>query len=79
MRVLITAIPFIWSILCLPFVNVAHPFVLGIPFVAFWELPGIIISVIALQLLWNVDHKPGGIASKDHLYMDPNVSRDDIK
>ena len=52
---------------------------MNIPFVAFWELAGIIISVIALQLLWNVDHKPGGIASKDHLYMDPNVSRDDIK
>ncbi|MBC3536815.1 DUF3311 domain-containing protein [Megasphaera hominis] len=79
MRVLLTAIPFIWSVICLPFVNISHPFILGLPFVAFWELFGILVAVAALHFLWKIDHRPGGIATKDHLYMDPSVKKEDIR
>lgn len=57
MRVLLTAIPFIWIILALPFVNTVHPHILGLPFVAFWIQSGVVVTVICVHTLWSLDKK----------------------
>ena len=57
MRILLTAIPFVWIILCLPFANVTHPMVFGLPFVAFWIQLGVVISVFCIHTLYMHDKK----------------------
>jgi len=57
MRVLLTAIPFIWIILALPFTNVTHPMVLGLPFVAFWIQLGVVVTVFCIHTLYMYDKK----------------------
>lgn len=56
-RFILTAIPFIWIILCLPFVNFVHPFVFGLPFLAFWIQAGVVVTVFCIHTLYMMDKK----------------------
>lgn len=56
-RFLLTAVPFIWMIGCLPFANRVHPFVFGLPFLAFWIQLGVIVTVICVRALYELDRK----------------------
>jgi uncharacterized membrane protein len=57
MRTILTAIPFIWIILALPFANTTHPMILGLPFVAFWIQLGVVVSVVCIHTLYIHDKK----------------------
>lgn len=56
-RVLLTLIPFIWSIGLLPFANRVKPLVMGLPFLAFWLVAGIIIAFLCIKVLYTFDSK----------------------
>ena len=56
-RVLLTLIPFIWTIGMIPFVNRVKPLVLGLPFLAFWLVAGIFVAFLCLWALYRVDSK----------------------
>ncbi|WP_196593645.1 DUF3311 domain-containing protein [Pectinatus sottacetonis] len=57
MRIILTAIPFIWIILSLPFVNHIQPLIFGLPFVAFWIQLGVVITVFCIHRLYVMDTK----------------------
>ncbi|WP_312420296.1 DUF3311 domain-containing protein [Anaerospora hongkongensis] len=59
-RVLLTLIPFIWSIGLLPFANRVKPLVMGLPFLAFWLVAGIIIAFLCIKALYTLDSKNNG-------------------
>lgn len=54
---ILTAIPFIWIILCLPFANRVHPYILGMPFLAFWFQAGVIVSIICIHRLYVIEQR----------------------
>ena len=56
-RVLLTLIPFIWTIGMIPLVNRVKPLVLGLPFLAFWLVAGIFVSFVCLSVLYRIDAK----------------------
>jgi hypothetical protein len=56
-RILLTLIPFIWTIGLLPFANRVKPLVLGLPFLAFWLVAGIIIAFLCIKALYSLDSK----------------------
>lgn len=56
-RFVLTAVPFVWIILCLPLANRAHPFIFGIPFLAFWTQLGVLITVFCIHALYTMDKK----------------------
>lgn len=53
----LTAVPFLWMIVALPFVNRFHPQILGLPFIAFWIQLGVVVSVFCIHTLWELDKK----------------------
>ncbi len=53
-KIVFTIIPFIWIIGLLPFANRVKPFVLGLPFVAFWLMTGIIVTFICTSILYKL-------------------------
>lgn len=55
LKVVLTLIPFIWTIGMIPFVNRVKPFVLGLPFLAFWLLAGIIVAFLCIGALYRLD------------------------
>ncbi|MGA2083507.1 MAG: DUF3311 domain-containing protein [Holophaga sp.] len=57
LQVLLTLIPFAWTIGGLPFANRVRPFVLGLPFLAFWVLMGIPIGFLCLLAIWKLEHR----------------------
>jgi hypothetical protein len=56
-KVILTAIPFIWTIGMVPFVNTVKPFVFGLPFLAFWMIAGIFVAFLCLGGLYRIDCK----------------------
>lgn len=56
-KVVLTLIPFIWTIGMLPFVNHVKPLVLGLPFVAFWLISGIFVAFLCIGALYKIDSK----------------------
>lgn len=56
-KVLLTLIPFIWTIGMIPFVNRVKPLVLGLPFLAFWLVAGIFVAFFCLKVLYRMDSK----------------------
>lgn len=54
---ILTAIPFLWIIGGLPFANRVHPYVLGMPFLAFWFQFGVIVSVICIHRLYVLEER----------------------
>ncbi len=59
-KVILTLIPFVWTIGCLPFVNTVKPIVFGLPFLAFWLCCTIPISFICLSILYRMDAGKNG-------------------
>lgn len=55
LKILLTLVPFAWTIGCIPLVNRVRPFVLGLPFLAFWVLAGIIIAFLCLLAMYHID------------------------
>lgn len=56
-KVVLTLIPFVWTIVMLPFVNHVKPLVLGLPFVAFWLISGIFVAFLCIGALYKIDSK----------------------
>lgn len=56
-KIILFIIPFIWSVLLVPFVNKIEPFIFGLPFLAFWETMGIFIASICIGLTYHIDLK----------------------
>ncbi|WP_040683337.1 DUF3311 domain-containing protein [Thermosinus carboxydivorans] len=54
-KVILTLIPFIWTIGMIPFVNRVKPFVLGLPFLAFWLIAGIVVAFLCISALYRLD------------------------
>jgi hypothetical protein len=56
-RVILTLIPFIYIIGLIPLTNRVKPFVLGLPFLAFWLTLGIYVTFACILLLYKYDHR----------------------
>ena len=56
-RVILTLIPFVWTIGMMPFVNKVKPIVFGLPFLAFWLVAGIFVAFACLMVLYRMDSK----------------------
>jgi len=56
-KIILTLIPFIWTIGMIPFVNRVKPFVFGLPFLAFWLVCGIIVAFLCIKALYAIDSK----------------------
>lgn len=56
LRVLLTLIPFVWTIAFLLFANRVKPFVMGsASFLAFWLVAGVFIAFLCLSILYQLD------------------------
>ncbi|WP_371361448.1 hypothetical protein SRRS_28530 [Sporomusa rhizae] len=56
-KIILTLIPFVWTIGMIPFVNRVKPFVMGLPFLAFWLVAGIIVAFLCIKGLYAIDSK----------------------
>lgn len=56
-RVILTLIPFVWAVGMVPFVNKSQPIVMGLPFLAFWEVASIFVAFICLGALYHLDQQ----------------------
>jgi uncharacterized membrane protein len=56
-KIILTLIPFIWTIGMIPFVNRVKPMVMGLPFLAFWLVAGIIVAFLCIKALYAIDSK----------------------
>lgn len=56
-RVILTLIPFVWSLGMVPFVNKSKPIVMGLPFLAFWEVAGIFVAFLCIGGLYHLDQQ----------------------
>ncbi|MBP2628969.1 MAG: hypothetical protein H6Q68_3680 [Firmicutes bacterium] len=56
-KVILTLIPFIWTIGMIPFVNRVHPIVMGLPFLAFWLIAGVFVAFFCIKALYAIDSK----------------------
>lgn len=54
-RVVLTLIPFVWSLGMVPFINRTKPIIMGLPFLAFWEIAGIFVAFLCLGTLYRMD------------------------
>lgn len=50
-------VPFIWSVFLVPLANRETPYILGLPFLAFWELTGVVLVSVCIALLYYLDEK----------------------
>ncbi|MCI1945645.1 DUF3311 domain-containing protein [Clostridium luticellarii] len=64
-KVILFIIPFIWSVFAIPFVNRVDPFVLGLPFLAFWELMGVFVATICIAVMYHLDFKNENLDKKN--------------
>ena len=55
LKLFLTLLPFAWTIGGIPFANRIRPFVLGLPFLAFWVLAGILIAFLCLLGMYRID------------------------
>jgi len=59
-KIVLTLIPFIWTIGMIPFVNKVKPLVFGLPFLAFWLVAGIFVAFLCIGALYKIDSKNNG-------------------
>lgn len=64
-RVILTLLPFIWTIGLLPFANHVKPFVFGLPFLAFWLSFSIYVTFFCIALLYRHDQKMRRMSGAD--------------
>jgi len=55
LKLILTVIPFVWTIGMIPFANRVYPIVLGLPFLAFWFVAGIFLAFLCLQFIYLID------------------------
>lgn len=55
LKIILTLLPFIWTIGMIPFANKVYPIVLGLPFLAFWFVAGIFLAFFCLQAIYFID------------------------
>jgi len=56
-KVVLTIFPFFWTIGMVPFANRVWPMVLGLPFLAFWLVCSIPVSLGCIWGLYQIDLK----------------------
>ena len=56
-KIILTLIPFVWTIGMIPFVNSVKPFVMGLPFLAFWLVAGVIVAFLCLKGIYAIDSR----------------------
>ena len=54
---LLTVLPFIGILVCIPFVNQVKPYVLGLPFVIFWMVLWVVLTSIIMWIVYKIDPK----------------------
>lgn len=54
-KIFLSAVPFLWMIAALPFANRVHPYVLGMPFLAFWIQLGVVVTVFCIHTLYKME------------------------
>ena len=59
-KVILTLIPFIWTIGMVPFVNQVKPIVFGLPFLAFWMVAGVFVAFFCIGALYRMDNNESG-------------------
>jgi hypothetical protein len=52
---LLTLLPFIGVLVCIPFVNQVEPYVLGLPFVIFWMALWVVLTSIIMGIVYKID------------------------
>lgn len=57
LKLILTLIPFIWTIGMVPFANKVHPIILGLPFLAFWFVAGIFLAFVCLYIIYYIDSR----------------------
>ncbi|HAT57134.1 MAG TPA: hypothetical protein DCS74_06115 [Veillonellaceae bacterium] len=57
LKVILSSVPFVWMIIALPFANRVHPYILGMPFLAFWIQLGVIVTVFCIHALYKMEQK----------------------
>ena len=58
LKLILTLIPFVWTIAMVPFANKVYPIVFGLPFLAFWFVAGIFVAFACLQIIYLIDSRP---------------------
>lgn len=52
---LLTVIPFIGVLVCIPFVNQVKPYVFGLPFVVFWMVMWVVLTSVIMGIVYKID------------------------
>ena len=52
---LLSIIPFIGVLVCIPFVNQVKPYVFGMPFVLFWMVMWVVLTSVILAIVYKID------------------------
>jgi len=55
LKIFLTLLPFAWTIGGVAFANRIRPFVLGLPFLMFWILSGILLAFLCLTAMYKID------------------------
>lgn len=55
LKIILTLLPFVWTIGMVPFANKVYPIVLGLPFLAFWFVAGIFLAFVCLRAIYFID------------------------
>jgi ABC-type glucose/galactose transport system permease subunit len=55
LKVLLTLIPFLWTIGAIPFANRARPLVFGLPLLMVWIIAGTLVAFGCLMALYKID------------------------
>jgi hypothetical protein len=50
-------IPYVWLIVCVPFINSVHQPVLGMPFLLLWTMAGVIVTCVVLYIMYMAEYK----------------------
>ncbi|MDR3671154.1 MAG: DUF3311 domain-containing protein [Holophaga sp.] len=55
LKVLLTIIPFIWTIGAIPFVSRGKHLVFGLPLLMVWTIAGTLVAFVCLMALYKID------------------------
>lgn len=55
LRIALTALPFLGLLVAIPFVNRLEPYVLGLPFLAFWCLLWVVLTSVIMTIVYRID------------------------
>lgn len=54
-RVALATLPWIAMLVCIPFVNRVHPFILGMPFLLFWIVASVVLTSVCMATIYFTD------------------------